>query len=322
MWWSDAIRCGRRNDWVVVDRRNNGIFGMRCFSHLLLSRLFGYGDDGISEVGRRFAIVLLICGIGTFTYSLSTLIQFAVDREAALLRRMKRTIRETSDHVVICGYGRIGRTVCHQLSKGGVTCVIIEPYEQNYQQAIQDGYLVVQGAASDDEILVEAGVTRAKGVVCAVDSDAENMFITVSVRDLNSNCTIVSRAESESAARKLERAGATIVISPHKMAGQSIAGAMLHPCLNHFMGNTDDEDCLQLSETKIAAESQFNGKSVCDLGRLSEDVVFVAIQRETGEQIIRPRGDETFQAGDVVILAGKTCDLDSLHENAQMAVSV
>lgn len=305
--------------WLIEDQWN--LWDALYFTLITVTTV-GYSDGGISEAGQRFALVLLLCGIGTFTYSLSTLVQFAADREAALLRRMKRKIKETRDHVVVCGYGRMGRTACQQLTEGGITCVVIEASDDNFRRAVGDGHLVVQGAASNDDVLVQAGVLRASGVVCAVDSDAENMFITVSVRDLNANCKIVSRAESEGAARKLERAGATLVISPHQMAGQSIANAMLHPCLNRFMQHSLDGEYLLLSETEISAESGLTGRTVHDLGQLSENVAFVAIQRADGQQIMGPRDSEKLLEGDVVILAGRSDDLDALHRATHMAVGV
>ncbi|MEN0110182.1 MAG: potassium channel protein [Planctomycetota bacterium] len=271
----------------------------------------GYGDDGLSEDGKKFAAFMLLCGIGTFTYSLSTLVQIASDVDAAMRRKMRRKIAECTDHVVVCGYGRIGRMICDEIERGGVGCVVVERDPGGVQQAMGDNRLVVQGVASEDETLLAAGIERAQAVVCAVDSDAENMFITVSAGELNPAARIISRAESPDAARKLERAGASLVVSPHQMAGKTIATALVHPRLTKFLhssaGGGDGEPgvcCFELGEVVVDAASNAAGKTVRELGGLLRGLVFVAVERADGELVFQPPGDLRFFGGDVVIFAG------------------
>ncbi len=268
----------------------------------------GYGDYGLSEDGKKFAAFMLLCGIGTFTYSLSTLVQIASDVDAGLRRKMKRKIAECSSHVVVCGYGRIGRMICDEVESSGRKCVVVERNPDSVQRAIVDGRLVVSGVASEDATLINAGIERAEAIVCAVDSDAENMFITVSVRDLNPTCRVISRAESLDASRKLERAGAALVVSPHQMAGKTIATALLHPRLSHMLNagvdRAENKCFFELGEVEIHAESKAAQRTIRQVGGELRGLSFVAIERSTGELIMQPGGDECFLPGDVVIFAG------------------
>ena len=145
----------------------------------------GYGDDGLSPTGEKFASLLLLAGIGTATYSVSVLVQLAVGCQLAWRRNMQQHIDRLSDHIVVCGFGRIGKTICEQLSAAGVPFVVLEHDESAYQFALELGYPAAHGDATEDDMLRKVGVGRCRGVVCVTDSDAENTFITLSVRDLN-----------------------------------------------------------------------------------------------------------------------------------------
>lgn len=280
----------------------------------------GYGDYGLSEDGKKFAAFMLLCGIGTFTYSLTALVQIASDVDAALRRKMKHKIATSSGHVVVCGYGRIGRMICDEVERGGLQCVVIEQDGECVQRAIADDRLVVTGAASEDQILLAAGLDRASAIVCAVNSDAENLFITVSVRDINPNCRIISRAEAPDSARKLERAGASLVVSPHQMAGKTIATALIHPRLTRFMnssaGEGGDSCYFELGEVVIQEGSNAAGKTIRQLGGELRGLVFVAIERKGHSLIVQPGGEERFCSGDVVIFAGSGDVVHHMHREA------
>ncbi|MEN1679842.1 MAG: potassium channel protein [Planctomycetota bacterium] len=274
----------------------------------------GYGDPGLTPWGQAFAAVLMVSGFGVFTYALTTLVTHASDTEAARRRTMKRKVSQCRDHIVICGYGRVGRPICQQITRGGLECVVIDSNECNAARAGDDGRLFVHGQASDDDVLKRAGVEHARGVVCAVDSDAENMFIAVSARELNPQCTIISRAESETSAHKLRRAGASLVVSPHQMAGETVATALLSPRLTKFMAAAEDlHHGFHLGEAEVLPGAELAGMTIQEFGCRAANLVFVAIERASGEMVIRPRGFEVFQEGDVVIYAGSSADADFLR---------
>ncbi|TWT90046.1 Voltage-gated potassium channel Kch [Pseudobythopirellula maris] len=277
----------------------------------------GYGDYGLSEGGQQFAALLLLCGIGTFTYSLTTLVTIASDQEASTRRKMKKHIAGLEGHIIVCGYGRMGQMIIEETRHSGLECVVIERDDHGYEHAQSDGLLVIHGVASEDEILLRAGIERARGVVCAVDSDAENMFITVTARDLNPRCRVISRAESVDASRKLERAGAAMVVSPHQMAGKSVAAALLNPRLTRFLNNgEEDARRFELGEVEVAPGAPIIGQSIHEFGAEADGVVFVAIERKTGQFVLRPRGCEVFDEGDVVIFAGAGDGVDQIREAA------
>ena len=267
----------------------------------------GYGDYGISQESQAFAAFLLLCGIGTFTYSLSTMIRIASDIDALKRRKMNQQIAKCNGHIIVCGYGRMGHMICDEIERGGLQCVIIECNPDQVEEARSDGRLVIEGIASEDEVLIEAGLERAQGIVCGVNVDAENLFITVTVHSINPNCQIISRAETPQAARKLRHAGASLVVSPAQMAGQTVATALLNPRLSRFL-NTGSEcsEHFELSEGIVESGSQVENKSVSDCGIQLQGVVFVAIEHADGTLHMQPTGDKIFREGDIVIFAGST----------------
>lgn len=325
--WSDdnaALRCAVILLGVIVI----GTFGFRCteqswtlwkslYFTLITITTVGYGDQGLSETGQKFAAVMLLFGIGGFTYSITTLVQLAVDREGARARKLLRNVMDWENHVVVCGYGRMGQSICEQLRSGGKQCAVIEDKQELYELALENGFPAVHGSASEDESLVEAGVERAAAVISAVNNDAENMYAVVSARDLNPDCLVLARAETASAARKMERAGASYVVLPHMMAGESVASAVLHPRLTCAMQSSlNPSDRLTLGEAVVEEGSPLAAQAIMDYGRQAGDLVFVAIESADGTLKMRPRGDHTFQAGDVVICAGRKEDLKAFREAA------
>ncbi|TWT40252.1 Voltage-gated potassium channel Kch [Botrimarina hoheduenensis] len=292
------------------------------FFTLVTVTTVGYGDYGLCENGRAFAALILLGGIGTFTYSLSTLMQIASDVDAAARRKMKRQIAECSDHVIVCGYGRMGRMICHELDRDGRACVIVEQHPESVQQAFNDGRLVIAGRASDDEVLISAGIDRASCVVCVVDSDAENMFITVTAAELKPGVRIIARADCPSSARKLEHAGAALVVSPHQMAGKTIATALVHPRLTKFLNRGEEHaGYFELGEIVIQAGSPAEGQTVRELGSKLQGLVFVAVDESHGELVVQPSGDFCFKANDVVIFAGGEAVVTQMQRAAKVATS-
>jgi len=277
----------------------------------------GYGDEGLSADGRKFATVLLLAGIGTATYSLSILVQVAVSYQLCWRRRMQQHIDRFHDHIVVCGFGRMGKTICELLAGSGVQFLVVERDETEYQDAIDRGYPAIHGNATEDEVLHKAGVDRCRGVVCVIDSDANNVFITLSARDLNSDAFIACRADTEGAVSKVQRAGASLVVSPHYSAGVDIATAILRPHLAEFLrcGRSASAD-FELGEVTIEKGSPVVGQTVSEFGGSEEAVVFVAMKRPGGETIVRPGGNVAFQTGDVVIVAGSPKDLARVYQHA------
>ena len=197
------------------------------FFTLVTVTTVGYGDEGLSFEGQAFAAVLLIGGIATATYSLSSMVRVAINLQLSWRRKMRDRIKKLNNHFVICGYGRIGETVCEEIATYGIPFVVLEKSEESCQAAQERGFLTVRGNSTEDDVLRSAGIDRAKGVICVINSDAENVFITLSVRELNPEAFIACRAAGRGAINRLKRAGASLVISPYTAAGMTIADEIL-----------------------------------------------------------------------------------------------
>jgi voltage-gated potassium channel len=280
-------------------------FWKSLFFTLITITTVGYGDYGLSDAGERFTAILLIGGIVVATYALGQVVQVLVDYRFAWERKMNRQIHRLSDHFIICGLGRIGRAVCIKLARENVPFVGIDTDERAVEDMIEHGHLARVGDATDDSVLEECGIQRARGIACVAGSDTENIVITFSARAMNPDLLIVSRAEHEDSVRKIRRAGASRIISPIRTGGLSIAKAILNPCVADFIEEADDvEGGISLSEMIVKADSPLDGTTVREYVARHGSVVLIALKRRDGALRIRPGADETLGAGDVLIVAG------------------
>jgi voltage-gated potassium channel len=291
------------------------------FFTLITITTVGYGDQGLSPNGEVFAAVLLLFGIGTATYSVTALVQSAVRYHGQEKKRMQDKIDRLTDHFIICGFGRIGLTVCEQLSQAGLPFVVIDCNTEAVENAIARGCLALVGNSTDEEVLTAAGMAHARGVVCAINSDAENVFVTLCAREMNKQAFIASRASTAAAARRIERAGASIVVSPYTTAGQNIADAILRPRSAEFLRNHRASD-FELSELTVAEGSFFDGRSVIEIGQRFPTVVFVAMDRENNTTVVRPGGKQSFLAGDRITVAGERTVLEEAFREAEGAATL
>ncbi len=176
--------------------------------------------------GRLILAILELFGIGTLFYGLATVAEFFVSGQLSGLldrRRIQNMIDSYSDHFIVCGYGRVGRRVAQDLVSGGADVVVIDPNPTHRETAKQDGVGYIEAQASHDEVLLGAGIERATAVIACVDSDAENIFIALTARELSSRVRVIARASIQETERKLLHAGADEVISPYRMAGTEMA---------------------------------------------------------------------------------------------------
>ncbi len=274
----------------------------------------GYGDEGLSPYGKAYAAILVIGGIGVATYSLSLLVQTAVNYPFAWRKKMQHSVDQLHDHVIVCGFGRMGIAVCEQLVREEAPFVVVEPNTETCEMAADRGYLVVQGNASEDSVLRQAGIERARATVCAAACDAENVFITLSSRELNKDLYIVSRADGDGATRKLQRAGASLVVSPHQTAGSKVATTIMRPHITDALELGESHtDGFCLREITLAEGSSLLGRSIADYGSEENGIVFVAIVDADGNRNMNPGGRAIFHAGDTVIVVGTGADLERMR---------
>jgi voltage-gated potassium channel len=270
-----------------------------------------------TTAGEITSTLLIVVGVGTLFYGLVTVTEFFVAGHLAELlqeRRTQRMIDATSDHFIICGYGRVGRQVARDLRAAGARYVIIDPDPENLEKAEGVGIRLIEGEASNDDVLRRAGVERARAVIACVDSDAENIFITLTVRELNPDAAVVARASVEDSESKLLRAGAQRVISPYKSSGSEMARLALHPQVSGAIEVAADH---RLEEIEVVTGCEGEGKSIGDVRGGS---FIVGVRGADGSFQAQPPAERVLAAGDVVMALGtdRTMDrLEALFEQPQ-----
>jgi voltage-gated potassium channel len=273
----------------------------------------------LSTPGRAFTIVLLLGGVFALFYAAGEVMRAILTGElrgAFGRRRMERNLAKLNNHLIICGYGRMGRYVCAEFSKQGLPFVIIDRREEVLREFGLPHGLTVVGDATADETLKRAGVDRARALVTVVASDADNLYITMSARLLNENLFIVARAEGEQAEGKLLRAGANRVVAPYAIGGFKVAQAVLRPAVVEFieLATRTEHLELQLEEALIAPGSRLAGATLSD-SRLRPDLglIIVAIKRQQGDMLYTPPPDARMEAGDTLIALGRRQQLEQLE---------
>ena len=283
-------------DWGFLDS---------LFFTLITITTVGYDDGGISRPGELFTILLVLFGIATATYGFSTIVQVAVSSQLAWRRKMQKKIDSLKNHYIVCGFGRVGRTVCEQLARENVDFVVVEKDPDTVQQAVDHGYLVIEGNATEDEVLQEARIEVAQGLVSVASHDADNIVIVLSATELNRYLFIMSRAEREESVRKIERAGAARVISPFRSSGMEIANSILRPHVAQFLRHTNHYNAdFVLGEMAVEEGSPLVGRRISEFGQEESELVFVSLERGAEGVRLRPGGAEQFLTGDVYMVIG------------------
>lgn len=297
-------------DWGFLDALYMSVITLTTVGYLEVHPL--------SDGGRVFTMGLLLVGVFTMFYAATELVRAVVSGEVKGdlgRRRMERMLAGMKDHVIVCGYGRMGRLVCAEFSAQGRGFVVVDRQADLLQGFALPHGVALAGDATADEVLKRAGVERARGLVTVAASDAENLFITMSARLLNDRLHIVARAEGEQAERKLLRAGATRVVSPYVIGGQRVAQALLRPTVIDFLELATRHDYLELhiEEVAIKPASPLVGAQVKD-GRIRRElgIIILAIKKPDGHMAFNPEPEVTLEASDVLVAVGHTEQLERL----------
>jgi voltage-gated potassium channel len=267
--------------------------------------------------GRTLQVALEIFAIGTLFYALATVAEFFVSGQLSGLldeRRMQKMIDSTTDHFLICGYGRVGRQVARDLRAAGARYVVIDVNPENREHAVAVGLPFIDATASDDEVLLQAGIERAQGVIACVDSDAENIFITLTARELRSDILIIARASAEDSEKKLLRAGADRVISPYKTSGSEMARIALHPQVALAVAAAD----YRMEEIDVPASSRGAGHTIDDVRGAS---LIVAVRRPDGQLQMQPPLTTVLEPGDKLLALGTPASIERLEQTFQPAAA-
>jgi len=292
------------------------------FTDALYMTVITLSTVGFSEVsplspeGRFFTTLLIVAGVAAVAYLFSAISHHVVSGElhGTLRRRqMQKQIDSFSDHFIVCGYGQVGAQVVESLQQRGKQCVVIETDVEDTQN---NGVAMITGNAEDDDVLRQAGIDRATGLVAATGDDAANLFITVSAKQLNKDLTIVARANYSSSEAKLRYGGATHVISPHMMGGKRIATQLLYPSVSDFLDVVMHSGDLELwlEEFTLAARCNLEGKTVAEgQVRQKTGANILAIRRcDGGTVLTNPPSELRFEPGDVLIALGTREQLKDL----------
>lgn len=280
----------------------------------------GFGEVyPLSKIGRAYTMGLLFAGMGLMLYVVSSLARLVVEggiREALGRRRLLKHLKKLQDHYIICGFGRIGEIIARQLTQSRIPLVIIENDPEALARLEVSDFSYVSGDATREEVLLEAGIERAKGLVAVVSSDAGNVYITLTARGLNPNLFIVARGEEPGSEQKLLRAGADKVESPHVMGGRKMAHTILRPTVVTFMELAMHEGIeWSMEEIAVGGSSPLLGMPLKDTEiRRKLNLIIVAIKRADGEMLFNPTPENTLRAGDTLIVLGLRKNLEALEK--------
>jgi voltage-gated potassium channel len=291
---------------------------------MITATTVGYREiHEMSRLGEAWTVVVLLTGVATLFYTASTLMALVVEGGLSAHfseRRFNRMLEELKDHFIICGYGRIGSIIADEFRKQHVPYVVIDRSEDRVHEIIEGGALAVAADASREDVLVRVGIHRARGLIAAVSTDAENVYTVLSARVLRPDLFIIARVESEDAETKLRRAGADRVISPYHLGGVQMAATALRPAVVDFMrlATTSDRLDLAAEQVDVGPDAPFVGKTLREANlRQAFGVIVVAIQRTDGHMQFNPSPEDTLQAGDQLVLLGDSTQLKALEDAAK-----
>jgi voltage-gated potassium channel len=272
----------------------------------------------ISKFGRLYTLVIIFMGVGFFMYLAGAVIQYMVEGKIRTVlgrRKLDKQIHRLKNHYIVCGYGRIGREICDTLKRSPIDLVVIESSEKLVPTMDADNILYLWGDASDESLLQKAGIQHAKGLVAALGTDAENVFLVLTARQLAPNLFITARASDTNVKNKLRAAGADIVESPYEMGAARMAQRIMRPTVTTFLdlafeSRTTD---IQMEEIPINPDSSLHDVILKDSGiRQNFNLIIIAIKKSDGKMLFNPSFEARITSGDTVIAVGERKNLQNL----------
>jgi voltage-gated potassium channel len=313
---------------LIVSFGTAGYMGIEGWNYLdsIYMTIITITTVGFKEIhalsfnGKLFTIILIIGGVGTALYALSTGAKLVLEGELQEIygrKRLEKKLKELKNHYIICGHGRMGKIIARELKGKNSSLLIIEKRTEILEE--KEDILILEGDATKDDILKKAGIEKAKCLISVLPTDAENLFVVLSARVLKPDLFVVARASEEGSEQKLLRAGADRVVSPYHIGGLRIAHTVLKPAVVDFIefatksGNID----LQIEEITIQEGSRLSGLTLdeCGIGR-ELGIIILAIKHLRGDMKFNPTFRSAITAGDTLIAVGETSKLKILEDMA------
>jgi len=280
----------------------------------------GYAElHPLSFHGRIFNSFLIFFGVTMMLLAVGGMTQVIIELELTQYfgkRRTGKMIDKLEDHIIVCGFGRVGRGAARELQRAGVPFLIVDKSEDRVEWAMRDGMLAVVADATDDETLRHAGVLRAKGLIATLQSDADNLFVILSAKALKPALQVSARVASEQSEKKMRLAGADHVFAPYDMTGNRMAQVMLKPHVVQFIDFTTKSMGLDvgIEQFSVPESSEFTSKSLAESKIRSElGVIVLAIRKSDGSMLFNPPAEAEMNAGDFLIVMGEAANLRKLE---------
>jgi voltage-gated potassium channel len=274
----------------------------------------------LTPASRVITIFIIFLGIGVGTYTIGLIVRVFVEGELLRFfgrRKVQKIISDLNNHYIICGFGRIGRIICEELDADNMKFIVIDQNPDTLKDTESLKYLYLNMDATSEDALLKAGIMKAKGLVTAVSSDADNVFITLTAKGLRPDIFILARASEGKNEDKLLRSGATRVVTPYHIGGKRMAQVLKRPTVVDFLdiATMGNKLGLMMEETTVKANSKLIGKNLIE-SYLRRDfgIIIVAIKKLSGEMIFNPLPSEKLEAGDVLVVIGKKEDLTRMND--------
>lgn len=281
----------------------------------------GYGEVHIQNTaGRLFTIALVFSGVILFLYVASALVQFLVEGQIRNLvgrRTLNKKIGKLEDHHIVCGYGRIGKVLCTHFKAHGIDPVVVEKDSGQIEQMEADGVLYIVGDATEEEVLIQAGIKKAKVIIAVLATDTDNVFLVLTAHQLNPDIFIMARASTNRAKTKLLAAGANRVESPYEVGAVSMAQRVLRPSVTNFLDLVFayDRKDIKMDEIPVDPASKLVNVMLKDSGiRQKYNLILIAIKKPDGEMLFNPSFETVIRGGDTVIAMGKNDQVAELEK--------
>ncbi len=286
----------------------------------------GYSEiHPLSMAGRVFNSVLIFFGVSLLFLAIGLIAQAVIKLELGEYfgkRRTKRMIDKLENHYVVCGYGRVGKGAAWELQQAGAPLIVVDRDPEKVESAIRTGMLAVAADSTLDQTLLDIGISRARGLIAALATDADNLFLILSAKTLNPKLNVAARAAEQEAEAKLRRAGADTVFAPYTDAGHRLAQSLIRPHVSQFLDFTTKSMGLDviIEQIRVAEGGEFASTSLKQMQiRRDTGVIVLAIRRASGEMVFNPPADAVIQGGDHLVVMGEQEDLRKLEERVTEA---